>query len=311
VGAASSGCGTTKQAEATQQLLSSDAVDRSVAMIDFSPLEGQKVYFDAKYLQDYKGIGFVNSNYVVSSLRQQMFAAGCLLQEKAEDADYIVEARMGTLGNDEHNIVYGIPANNGLSAAAIAVPNSPPLPAIPEISFARRDDLMGASKIAAFAYHRETQSVVWQSGLSVARSTAKDTWVLGAGPFERGTIHDGWSFAGTRLQLPFLRRKPPEPAPVASYKQPLLFERPEALAAESATQTRSEQPAPATAQSDTASPAEGDQSMAQKSDATTDAPAVIQAAAFDEQGDQAPTRPDVRQTSGEWWRDDTREGGGG
>src|SRR5262245_51288245 len=104
------GCGTTKQAEATQQLLASDAVDRSVANIDFTPLAGQKVYFDTKYIQDYKGIGFVNSAYVISSLRQQLFAAGCLLQEKLEDCDYVVEARMGTLGNDEHNIIYGIPA---------------------------------------------------------------------------------------------------------------------------------------------------------------------------------------------------------
>jgi hypothetical protein len=312
LGAAASGCGTTKQAEATQQLLSSDAVDRAVAMIDFSPLEGQKVHFDAKFLLDYKGIGFVNSNYVISSLRQQMFAAGCLLQEKPEDADYIVEARMGTLGNDEHNIVYGIPANNGLNAASVVVPNSPPLPAIPEISIARRDDLMGASKIAAFAYHRETQSVVWQSGLSVARSTAKDTWILGAGPFERGTIHDGWSFAGTRLRLPFLRRRQPDPAPIASYKQQLLFDRPGPADAEPLQPEVAEAAQPV---ADNAS-APGTSTVVQQPAGSTsapagDAPSVMQATAIDEQGDQALGRPDVRQTSGEWWQEETREGGGG
>lgn len=220
------GCGTTKQSEATNQLLSSDAVDRSVARIDFTPLQGQTVFFETKYITDPKNASFVNSNYVISSLRQQLFAAGCLIQDKPEDADYIVEARIGTLGNDENSMVYGIPANNALNAAAVVVPNSPPLPAVPEIAFARKDDKMAAAKIAAFAYHRETHAVVWQSGLSVAKSTSKDTWVLGAGPFERGTVHDGWEFAGTRLRLPFMPRKEPLKGPVAAYGQEMLFQRP-------------------------------------------------------------------------------------
>ncbi|REJ86450.1 MAG: hypothetical protein DWQ34_27355 [Planctomycetota bacterium] len=227
--AVAAGCGTTKQSEAKQQLLASDAVDRSIARIDFTPLSGQTVYFDTSYITNYKGIGFVNAEYVVSSLRQQLFSAGCLVQEKREDAEYVVEARIGTLGNDEHDIVYGVPANNALSAASSVVPNTPPLPTIPEISFARREDQAAAAKIAAFAYHRESREPVWQSGLSLARSTSKDTWLLGAGPFERGTIHDGWYFAGSRFRFPLLRRKPkPLPAPVAAYSKEMLFQRPPA-----------------------------------------------------------------------------------
>ena len=48
-------------------------------------------------------------------------AAGCRLQDSAEDAEYIVEARIGTLGNDEHEIVYGVPANSALATAASAI----------------------------------------------------------------------------------------------------------------------------------------------------------------------------------------------
>ena len=224
--AGAAGCGTTKQADATQQLLTSDAVDRSVAKIDFSPLAGQTVFFETRYITDPKNATFVNSNYVISSLRQQLFAAGCLIQEKADDADYVVEARIGTLGNDENTITYGIPANNALSTASTVLPNAPPLPTIPEISIARKDDKMAASKIAAFAYHRESQSVVWQSGLSVAKSTSKDTWVLGAGPFERGTVHDGWEFAGSKLRLPFMKRKKRLTGPVAAYGQQMLYTQP-------------------------------------------------------------------------------------
>ena len=224
------GCGTTKQSEAKHQLLASDAVDRSIARIDFSPLSGQTVYFDTTYIKNYKGIGFVNSEYVVSSLRQQLFAAGCLLQENRDEAEYIVEARIGTLGNDEHDIVYGVPANNALTAASTVVPNAPPIPAIPEISLARREDQAAAAKIAAFAYHRESREPVWQSGLSLARSTSKDTWVFGAGPFERGTIHDGWYFAGSRFRIPFVgRKRRPLTGPVAAYSREMLFRRPPAV----------------------------------------------------------------------------------
>ena len=76
---------------------------------------------------------------------------------------------------------------------------------IPEISVARREAQHGAAKIAMFAYDRETRRPVWQSGISKARSTVQDTWVLGAGPFQRGTNVDGTQFAGTELRLPHLR----------------------------------------------------------------------------------------------------------
>ena len=42
------GCGTLKSQSATQQLLLSDAVDRSIASIDFSPLSGKTVFIFVK-----------------------------------------------------------------------------------------------------------------------------------------------------------------------------------------------------------------------------------------------------------------------
>lgn len=220
------GCGTVKHNEATQQLLASTAIDRSVAEINFRPLAGQKVFFDTKYLTNYKGIGFVNAEYVISSLRQQLFAAGCLVQDKLEDAEYVVEARVGTLGNDEHEIVYGMPANNALNTASVVVPNAPPLPAIPELSVARKHHQRAAAKVAAFAYHRETHEAVWQSGLMVSSANERDTWIMGAGPFESGALHERTEFAGTRL-FPWARnRMSPKTGPIAEYSQEMLFNRP-------------------------------------------------------------------------------------
>jgi hypothetical protein len=198
------GCGTTRTRIATEQLLMSDAVDRAVAQIDFTPLAGQRVFFDTKYIVAVKGVNFVNAEYVISSLRQQMLGAGCLLEDTAEKADFVVEARCGALGTDGHEVVYGVPANSGLGEVSAIVPNTPRLPSIPEIALAKRDDYRGAAKIGVFAYHRETRRPIWQSGLATAKSDARDTWFFGAGPFQSGTIYDRTQFAGGDFELPHL-----------------------------------------------------------------------------------------------------------
>lgn len=201
------GCGTTRTDRATRQLLLSDAVDRAVAQVDFSPLEFQRVYLDSRYIQEVSDKSFVNADYIISSLRQQMLSAGCLIQESAEDAEFIVEARVGTLGTDGHDVNYGIPASNALNAAASVVSATPALPALPDISLARKSEDSGAAKIAVFAYHRETRRPVWKSGISLARSTARGTWVLGAGPFQSGTIYNGAHFAGEKIRTNPFRTK--------------------------------------------------------------------------------------------------------
>lgn len=202
---AAGGCGTTREKQATSQLLLSDAVDRAVARIDFTPLRGERVFLDTTYVRQVKGDGFVNADYIISSVRQQMVLAGCLLQDNREEADYIAEARVGALGSDGHDVTYGLAGSQGLSAAASLVSNSLPI-SLPEVSLARRMDDSAASKVAVFAYHRETREPVWQSGLSVARSSAESKWILGAGPFQSGSIYEGTRFAGDRLQPSPLKR---------------------------------------------------------------------------------------------------------
>ena len=201
------GCGTTKWSDtprtATEQLLISTAVDRAINSIDFKPLAGKTVYFDATYLA-----GIVDTNYIISSLRQRMLAQGCVLKVNKDEADYVVEARAGAVGTNQHNVLIGIPA--------ISVPTAGLMPgvpsAIPEIPFAKTTDQKGIAKIAAFAYNQRTGQAVWQSGTFPVVSNAKDTWFLGTGPFQRGSIYDGTHFAGSRFL--FSRRRKRQVAPV-------------------------------------------------------------------------------------------------
>jgi hypothetical protein len=222
-----SGCGTTKMHEATQQLMASDAVDTAIARIDFTPLRGQKVFFDTDYIKNYKGIGFVNAEYVISSLRQQMLAAGVLLQKTADQADYIIEGRVGVLGTDDHEVSFGLPSTAAVSNASNAISSAagmPSVPSLPELSVARRRDQVAAAKIGVFAYERATGERVWQSGLSVARSTAKDMWVFGIGPFQRGTIYDDrLRFAGAPMDVKVDNSRPGVNGPIYAFKEKKVF----------------------------------------------------------------------------------------
>jgi len=152
------GCGTTRMTDstrtATEQLLISSAVDRSVSQFDFNGLAGKKVFFDAQYLD-----GTVDKGYVVSSLRQHLLASGCLLQEDRGKATYVVEARSGGVGTDHSSLLVGVPQ---MTVPAL-VPGQPSQ--IPEIPLAKKNDQNGLAKIAVFAYNRQTGERVWQSGV--------------------------------------------------------------------------------------------------------------------------------------------------
>ncbi len=226
-------------------MLASEAVDAAVARLDFTPLSGQRVFFETKYIQHCNGIGFVNADYVISSLRQQMAAAGLLLVSELDESDFVVEGRVGVLGADAHEIVYGIPSNSAIgSAASIAASASTGTPApatIPELSLARRNEQAAAAKIGLFAYSRGSREVVWQSGSSVARATAKDLWVFGVGPFQRGSIYDGKvQFAGDSPVAPIPGNREGMNGTIMAYDQENVFRDPERVAKTLAGKEKSE-----------------------------------------------------------------------
>jgi hypothetical protein len=212
---------TDTQRTATEQLLLSDAIDRTVSQLDFRVLSGKTVYFDPQYLD-----GTVDRGYLISSLRQHLLASGCVLQEDRAKAAYVVEARSGGIGTDRHSLLVGIPQMNVPSI----MPGQPTN--IPEIPFARKTDQNGVAKVAVFAYNRQTGLPVWQSGTVMSVSSARDIWLLGTGPFQNGSIRRGTEFAGQPLPplpLPSFGEKGDEyrPSPtVVSVTQPAVWSEP-------------------------------------------------------------------------------------
>lgn len=197
------GCGTTRWTDTarsgTEQLLISDAVDRAVSQIHFAELAGHAVFFDTTYLKLSNPMyNFDDNNYLVSSLRQHLLASGCVLKEKREDAEFVVEARAGGVGTDRHDLLYGVPATN--LSGVMPVQGVPAT--IPEVPLAKKTVQRGVCKVAVFAYHRETGKPVWQSGAFQVASNARNTWVFGIGPFQSGTVYDGTRFADRAIPNP-------------------------------------------------------------------------------------------------------------
>jgi hypothetical protein len=188
------GCGTTRTTDtaraATEMLLVSQAVDHAVAKIDFTPLSGQTVFLDTVALDKQSS----DCGYLISVVRQQLLAAGALLQEERFRAIYVVEIRSGAVGTDRHSLLVGTPS--------VTIPSfvpGLPITSIPEIALMKKNDQRGVAKIGVFAYNRITGRALWQSGTVEAQSRTHDTWVFGTGPFSHGTIHKRTELAGEPL----------------------------------------------------------------------------------------------------------------
>jgi hypothetical protein len=195
------GCGTTRVTDttrtATEQLLISHSIDNTVSRLDFSLLSGKRVYLDPQYLD-----GVTDKGYLISSLRQQLLACGCLLQEDRKKATYVVEARSGSVGTDRNEMLVGVPQMS-IPAVMPGIPGA----MIPEIALAKKSNRRAVAKIAVFAYNRVTGDPVWQSGTLQAISSERNSWVCGAGPFQRGSLHKGTGFDEQHFVVPLLDKQ--------------------------------------------------------------------------------------------------------
>lgn len=190
------GCGTTKWSDTsrtgTEQLLISNAIDRVVAKIDFSPMRSKKCFLDTTAIAQ-----ATDRDYLATTIRQHLAIAGAILSANESEADYIIEVRAGAVGTDRDDLLIGIPQTTMPVLSASQYSGA----TIPEIPFIKRTKQRGIAKVALFAYNKTTGQPVWASGNNQGESTARNLWFLGTGPLTRGTIYYETTFAGNPLPL--------------------------------------------------------------------------------------------------------------
>lgn len=170
-----SGCSSTKQSNtartATEQLLISNAVDQSLDKIDFSPLSNSNVFVEEKY------IDCVDKGYIIGSIRHKLLQAGATLAAKAEEADAIMEVRSGAVGTDVTSSYMGVP---GFTA--------PGMIGIPDIKLATRDNQLAVAKIGIVVYSAKSRRELGEGGVSMAKAEDTNTYFMGFGPHQTGTL---------------------------------------------------------------------------------------------------------------------------
>ncbi len=189
------GCGTVKTSgttrTATEQLLLTNAWDAALDKVDFRPLAGVPVYLDTN------NVSAIDQGWVVSSIKQAMLSQGVLLRQKPEQAQWVVEARVGAYGTDEDSWLLGIQQTT-VPPLVTGVPSG----TIPEIPIIKRSRQSGVAKLALFGYDRNSGQLVWNSGTMLAVTNAKDVHVLGVGPIHSGPLQKKPEFVGIKLPLP-------------------------------------------------------------------------------------------------------------
>ena len=189
------GCGTTRTTDTTrtgtEQLLLTNAWDKALMRVDFRSLTGVPVFLDTT------NITAVDQGWVVSSLREAMLTQGVLIREKREQAQFIVEARVGAYGTDGDSFLVGI-SQTTIPATVTGIPTG----TIPELPLVKRSRQTAVAKLAIFAYDRTSGQLVWSSGTLLDQADTKNVFVGGFGPIKSGSIQKGTEVAGIKIPLP-------------------------------------------------------------------------------------------------------------
>ncbi len=170
------GCASSRTSDtartATEQVLISNAIDRTLSNVSFDQLSGQKVFIDEKYLDS------VDKGYIIGSIRHKALASGATLAKDADSADIVLEARSGGVGTDSEESFIGIPK--------LSIPGSPI--SLPDIKFISRNTQLGTAKIGLVAYEPKSGAAVGLGGQSTALTEHDNMYVFGMGPFRSGAV---------------------------------------------------------------------------------------------------------------------------
>jgi hypothetical protein len=169
------GCTSTKQSNtartATEQLLISNAVDQSLNKIDFTPLSGSNVFVEEKF------VDCVDKGYIVASIRHKLLQAGVSLASKPEEADAVMELRSGGVGTDVTSSYLGVPGFT-----------MPGMIGIPDIKIINRDSQKAVAKLGIVVYDVKSKRELGEGGVSMARADDTNTYFLGFGPAQSGSL---------------------------------------------------------------------------------------------------------------------------
>ncbi len=198
-----SGCTSTRTSNtartAREQILISNAIDRSLSKVDFASFQGAKIHIDEKYLD------CVDKGYLIGSIRHRAMTNGATLVAKPEEADVVLEIRSGAIGTDSADSFVGTPE--------IVLPG---MLTLPEVRLISRNNQSAMAKIGIVAYSPKTNQLLGEGGVSSSLSRDNNWFVLGVGPYQNGEVKS--EIKNTTGRQPGQRWQ--ELSPVVAFQEP-------------------------------------------------------------------------------------------
>ncbi|MBR7139858.1 MAG: hypothetical protein IKD44_09965 [Lentisphaeria bacterium] len=156
---------------AVEQLLLTNAVDRSVSKLDFRMLAGEKIRIDYSNLAPQ-----TEKNYVQAILEARVAAAGAIIALKADEAKYVLRPVCATLATEDSKIMFGTPQ------LPVPIPDMSLSLVIPELPLFKRINRYGHCKLAVEILEAKTNKQARVVGPAIS-SSIYTNWVICFIPF--------------------------------------------------------------------------------------------------------------------------------
>lgn len=157
---------------AQEMLLISTAAQRAVRQYDAKPLGGKKVFLDLALFDP------MDKNYVQSSLRYHLAAAGVTIADKADDCEIVMEVRNASLGIWNGDFTLGIPP------LPLSAPTQSSSLVTPPLYLFRRLSHQGFAKFQFWLYDPKTKKYLGRSGDLWGNAYYNQWWWFAIGPFD-------------------------------------------------------------------------------------------------------------------------------
>jgi hypothetical protein len=182
---------------ADEEFLLTEAARRSIAQLSLDALRDRAIWIESGFAfpttqpleHAYSG-GEVRQPrfeelFVIAELRARMLRSGVRLAQSREDAQVILEIRIGAVSTNREEFLLGLP---GITFPSSTGTSGDIATLTPEIAVLKRTTRRGFASIAFVAYWADSGELLTLSGPFVGRSIRKDSWLCGFGPTTAGDI---------------------------------------------------------------------------------------------------------------------------
>ena len=183
---------------ADEEFLLTEAATRAIAKLSLDALRGRSVWlvseyafsttrpFDESFLTNQVRSPTFESAFLIGELRARLLQVGARLSSGREEADVVVEVRVGALSINRIDFLLGIPALALAGTSSTTLNNL--AVSTPDLAIYKNVQQDGFSSVAVVGYWRNTGEVLVNSGPFLGHTHRYDYFLFGYALQPRGDI---------------------------------------------------------------------------------------------------------------------------